>query len=264
MKTLIPHNEIHTYLLDIMKDIDRFCTENGIRYSMAYGTLIGAVRHKGFIPWDDDIDLLMPRPDFERFTREYNREPDQRYRVVFQTDGPDECFQHIFAKVHDSWTTIDQGNARFGLFVDIFPVDGKPEDIGTQKKMEKKLTHYAHRLNICETKFNPFNTHQPLPANIAAHILGPKHYIKAAENIMFRYGYEGSVKAGAVSMTRNGTREVFDRSLFESYTTLDFEGCRFQAFADWKTFLVQQYGDYMQLPPLKDRRSHNIKAYRIK
>jgi len=259
----IQNDGIQGYLLDIMKCIDAFCTTRGLRYSMAYGTLIGAVRHQGFIPWDDDIDILMPRPDFERFVKEFN-DSEGRYRCVFQTSNEYENFQHIFAKVHDSWTSIKgQGNCRFGLYVDVFPVDGKPDDVQTQRWMERKLTHYAHRLNICETRFNPFNTHQPLPANISAHLLGPAHFIKAAEKIMRQYRYEDCRKAGAVSMTRNGVREVFDKDLFEHYTTLEFEGCRFQAFADWETFLVQQYGDYMQLPPLKDRRTHGITAERL-
>ena len=257
----IPDNEIHGYLLDILKDIDRFCTANGIRYSMAYGTLLGAVRHKGFIPWDDDIDLLMPRPDFERFVREYNGRPG-RYRCIFHEDSAEGRFEHIFAKVHDTRTIIaGQERCRFGLFVDIFPVDGKPEDPLVQGRMEKKLTHYAHRLNMLETRFRPFNLHQPLLASLSAHILGPRHFIDAAEKIMLSYSFDTCTKAGAVSMTRNGTREVFDRSLFENYTTLEFEGCRFKAFADWKTFLVQQYNDYMQLPPENQRRNHSIEAY---
>lgn len=66
--------EIHDCLLNILKDVDEFCRQNGLRYSLAYGTLIGAVRHHGFIPWDDDIDIQMPRPDFERFIREYGRD----------------------------------------------------------------------------------------------------------------------------------------------------------------------------------------------
>lgn len=264
MKTAIPNEEIHSYLLDIMKDVDQFCIQNGIRYSMAYGTLIGAVRHKGFIPWDDDIDIMMPRPDFERFMKEYNRSDDQRYRVIFQTDSEEASFQHLFAKVHDTWTITEHGRARFGLFVDIFPVDGKPSDLETQQWMERKLAHYAHRLNICETRFNPFNIRQLLPASLDAHLHGPAHFIKEAENIISRYRYEDCPKAGAVPVMRNGVKEVFDRSLFESYTTLEFEGCQFQAFTNWHTFLKQQYGDYMQLPPLKDRKTHNLEAYRVK
>ena len=263
-KRLIPSTEIHTYLLDILKAIDAFCTQNGIRYSMAYGTLIGAARHKGFIPWDDDIDLLMPRPDFERFISTFGKEEDARYRCIYRVNTPQEYYKHIFAKVHDSWTELKQDKYRFGLYVDIFPVDGKPDDVQVQRKMEKTLTHYAHRLNICSTRFNPFNFHQPLFANIAAHLLGPEHYLRKCDELMGRYRYEDCAKAGAVSMTRNGIREVFDKPLFESYRTMEFEGCRFQAFADSEKFLVQQYGDYMKLPPLKDRRTHNIIAYRVK
>ena len=263
-KLLIPSSEIHSYLLDILKAIDAFCVKNAIRYSMAYGTLIGAARHKGFIPWDDDIDLLMPRPDFERFISLFGKEEDSRYRCIYRVDTEKEYYKHIFAKVHDSWTELKQDRYRFGLYVDIFPVDGKPDDPQLQRKMEKTLTHYAHRLNICSTRFNPFNFHQPLLANIAAHLLGPDYYLRKCDELMGRYRYEDCNKAGAVSMTRNGVREVFDKSLFESYKTMEFEGCAFQAFADSEKFLVQQYGDYMQLPPLKDRRTHNITAYRIK
>ena len=128
-KRLIPSTEIHTYLLDILKAIDAFCTQNGIRYSMAYGTLIGAARHKGFIPWDDDIDLLMPRPDFERFISTFGKEEDARYRCIYRVNTPQEYYKHIFAKVHDSWTELKQDKYRFGLYVDIFPVDGKPDDV---------------------------------------------------------------------------------------------------------------------------------------
>lgn len=259
----IPDNEIHGYLLEILKDIDRFCYFNGIRYSMAYGTLLGAVRHKGFIPWDDDIDLLMPREDFERFVNTYN-DAGGRYRCAFHVNNADERFEHIFAKVHDSRTLIaGQERCRFGLFVDIFPVDGKPDDPKLQTRMERKLTHYAHRLNMLQTRFHPFNLHQPFFASLAAHILGSRHYINAAEMRMLSYGFSECAKAGAVSMTRNGTREIFDRSLFENYTTLEFEGCHFKAFADWETFLVQQYGNYMELPPVKERRNHSIEAYLV-
>lgn len=71
----LSHREIQLYLLEILKSVDAFCVKEGIRYSMAYGTLLGAVRHKGFIPWDDDIDLLMPRPDYERFVSTFGKEP---------------------------------------------------------------------------------------------------------------------------------------------------------------------------------------------
>ena len=79
--------QIHSVLLEILKVVDKFCKEKGLRYSIAYGTLLGAVRHKGFIPWDDDIDILMPRPDFERFVSEFGKEPGARYRCLYNTEN---------------------------------------------------------------------------------------------------------------------------------------------------------------------------------
>ncbi len=255
--TAIPHEQIHSYLTEILDSIDEYCTREGIRYSMAYGTLIGAVRHKGFIPWDDDIDLLMPRPDFKRFIAGFGREQGARYQCLYQCPE----FMHFFAKVCDRRTVIKQDVYRFGLFVDIFPVDGKSDDPSEQIENERTLTRYAHRLTLLSSRFNPFNLHQPLFPAIEAHFRGAPYFISGMNGIIGRYPYETASLAGTVSMTRNGTREVFPKTLFESYTTLSFEGRQFQAFKDWKIFLTQQYGDYMTLPPVKDRKSHNIKAF---
>ena len=101
----LSHREIQLYLLDILKAVDAFCAKEGIRYSMAYGTLLGAVRHKGFIPWDDDIDLLMPRPDYERFVATFGKDPDSRYRCLCHKEGvKGDRFVHFFAKLHKATT----------------------------------------------------------------------------------------------------------------------------------------------------------------
>ena len=154
----LSHREIQLYLLDILKAVDSFCVKEGIRYSMAYGTLLGAVRHKGFIPWDDDIDLLMPRPDYERFVSMFGKEPGSRYRCLCHKEGvKGDRFVHFFAKVEDVKTKSLQGRGYdydFGLNIDIFPMDGKPEDPDLQRKRERQLTHWSHRLNICGTRFD--------------------------------------------------------------------------------------------------------------
>lgn len=266
MKDRLTLEQIHACLLEILKAVDRFCTEQGLRYSMAYGTLLGAVRHKGFIPWDDDIDLLMPRPDFERFVATFSREDGARYRCLYNSDDEYGCFRHFFAKVQDTHTVSYQGknsSYRFGINLDIFPVDGKADDVATQKCNERKLSSYSHRLNICGTHFDLLNFHQPLFTKIEAHVMGAEHWVKKCNELMRRYDFDTCQYAGAVSVMRNGLREVYERSMFENYTRLVFEGCSFAAFTDWDKFLRQQYDDYMQLPPENKRRHHDLTAYYI-
>ena len=261
----LSHREIQLYLLEILKSVDAFCVNEGIRYSMAYGTLLGAVRHKGFIPWDDDIDLLMPRPDYERFVSGFGKEPGSRYHCLCHKTGvKGDRFIHFFSKVEDVKTKSIQGKGAeydFGLNIDVFPMDGKPEDLDLQRKRERKLTHWSHRLNICGTSFDIFNFHQPLFSKIEAHLMGAEHWYRLINDEILKYPYEDSRLVGAVSVTYNGTREIFEKSMLEEYTDLEFEGCRFKAFRHWDEWLRQEFGDYMQLPPEGSRKTHDLTVY---
>ena len=261
----LSHREIQLYLLEILKSVDAFCVKEGIRYSMAYGTLLGAVRHKGFIPWDDDIDLLMPRPDYERFVSTFGKEPGSRYRCLCHKAGvKGDRFVHFFSKVEDVRTKSIQGRGYeydFGLNIDIFPMDGKPEGVELQRKRERKLTHWSHRLNICGTRFDIFNFHQPLLSKIEAHLRGAEHWWKLINDEVLKYPYETSRLVGAVSVTYNGTREIFERNMLDEYSDLEFEGCRFKAFRHWDEWLAQEFGDYMKLPPEGSRKTHGLTVY---
>lgn len=257
----LEHREVQLCLLEILKDVDAFCTANNIRYSMAYGTLLGAVRHKGFIPWDDDIDLLMPRPDFERFVATYGKEPGSRYQVLYNTRTDDVDFVNFFAKVQDTRTTSKEGNKaryRFGLNLDIFPVDGKIS--GTEKQRfdaEKHLCHITHRIRL---RYKPLGA-SPILAVMQAHLHSPEYWFHKSEDLMKQYPFEESEYVGAVGCFFNGTAEVFKREVFENYTELEFEGCRFKAISEWDLFLRQQFDDYMQLPPENKRICHDLSVY---
>lgn len=258
----LSHREVQMYLLDILKDVDSFCRKNNIRYSMAYGTLLGAVRHKGFIPWDDDIDLLMPRPDFERFIALYGKEPGARYQLLYNTCNEKYDFVNFFAKVHDTHTTSQEGRAkyRFGVNLDIFPVDGKIP--GTEKQRfayEKHLCHITHRIRL---RYRPLGS-SPVLAVLDAHRHSKEYWFCKSEALMKQYDFESSEYCGAVACKFNGTAEVFRREVFENYTELEFEGCSFRAIQQWDLFLRQQFGDYMQLPPENKRICHDLKVYKL-
>lgn len=133
-------NEVKEIQLNILKAVDCFCRENGIRYWLDYGTLIGAVRHKGFIPWDDDIDIGMLRKDYEVFIKIFNKSS-KRYRFVCIENEP-LCW-HLFGKVMDTetvlWESPWMGIPRFCVNIDIFPYDNVPDSNWQLKDMWLKV-----------------------------------------------------------------------------------------------------------------------------
>ena len=116
--------ELRVIQLELLQQIADFCEKNNIKYFLAYGTLIGAIRHKGYIPWDDDIDIVMPRDDYDRFLELYNEAyPFSKVVDMYNTKH----YGFAFAKVHDVRTIIYEtqyAQDSFGVFVDVFPIDG--------------------------------------------------------------------------------------------------------------------------------------------
>lgn len=142
--------EIQEIELNILSDIDRFCRENGIRYSLDGGTLLGAVRHHGFIPWDDDIDIIMPREDYDRFLKSYQSKNGQ-YRLYTKDTIPAYRTQ-MFAKVIDTQTIANeelyQQQDAYGLWVDIFPADYVPAKPRAYRRIAKRFYCYRHLLYV--------------------------------------------------------------------------------------------------------------------
>lgn len=142
--------EVQTVLLDILKDVCVFCESHNIRYSLAYGTLIGAIRHKGFVPWDDDADIVIPRPDFERFCKEYTSLKGYK---LYKPGNPNNFL--LYAHVCDNSNTIAKcrypwSNEETGIWVDILPIDGLPSDkkdflklVKSIRNVQKKCIDYA-------------------------------------------------------------------------------------------------------------------------
>ena len=126
--------EVKKMNLDILSVVADFCEKNGLRYWLYYGTLIGAIRHNGYIPWDDDIDIAMPRPDYEKFLKTFNQTSGSLYKVI--EDRISIGYHTPFAKVHNPETIIESefsDEMAFGVFIDIFPFDGVKDEKQSKK-----------------------------------------------------------------------------------------------------------------------------------
>jgi len=256
--------DIQKITLEIMKVIDTFCRANDIRYSMAGGTLLGALRHKGFIPWDDDADIIMPRPDYDRFVELFPKSGDKRYKMLDLQSGKGHWYKNCYCKVEDSYTICkDYGFMReqFGINVDIFPVDGAPDDPSEWKKLSRKVVHYKHRISHRQKPLSClFHPHQGAPlAVLEAHMYPLEYWLDKCDSLIRERDFSTSKYAGALcGMYRE--REIFPREVFDSYCDYQFEDLKLMGLKEADTYLKGLYGDYMKLPPEADRHpGHHLK-----
>ena len=256
--------QIQEVVLGILKEFDSFCRKNGIRYSLAGGTLLGAVRHKGFIPWDDDADIIMPRPDYDRFVQLYSKETG-RYRLLTYTPGEDHWYVNCYTKMEDSWTMCkDKGfmGQHFGLNIDIFPVDGAPDDPEEQKKLCRRVIHFKRRVSHRQKPlYCLLFPHKGAPlAVIQAHFHSMSYWLDKCQELLLSHDFSSSNYAGALC-GMYGAREVFPQSLFTEFTDYTFEGVSLMGIKDYHAYLSSLYGDYMTLPPESERHGgHHIKV----
>lgn len=255
--------------LDILLDFARYCDEHGLTYFLAYGTLLGAVRHQGFIPWDDDVDVWMPRDDYNQLIQHFNTgKQTPHYRLISPMD---EISRHSFVKIIDTRTVkvetnFDYTPGALGIDIDVFPLDGQPEDDATFwdwfGKLEKcyqkadfpvRLRHECRRKRLILWLINFLGGKR--------HRLGTwikRFYLKKAQRLHEKYPYRGSKYVGTVEHCFGCHRQRYEAFLFKNSTTLCFEGHMLRAPEDYHAVLCQEFGDYMTPPPEEDRQGHLI------
>lgn len=254
--------EIHETELNILVDIDRFCRENGIRYSLDGGTLLGAVRHHGFIPWDDDIDIIMPREDYNRFVKSYHSE-DGRYRLYNKDTNPAYRTQ-MFSKVIDTQTVADEGlyeqQDAYGLWVDVFPADYVPTRKHACRRIMRKFYRYRHLLYVRNLK--------DCQKTLKDRFVEVLYFWKTNRSLLRsldRYAsrQEKTEMVGNLAFVcRDLTDYIFSVTMFDHLTDFEFEGKRFLGFEAFDPYLRQGFGEYMVLPPPEKRATHYVTAYR--
>lgn len=259
----LSHREIQLAELNILKYFDMICKRNNLKYSLAGGSLLGAIRHKGFIPWDDDIDIMMPRPDYERLIKILRKEGHSQYKLY---DVSTENLKLPFIKIIDKRICVNetQDNTT-NLWIDIFPLDGLPVSLDKCHAMYKKalklikiicwpgIKNYSGRHNI----FFAFLI------NLYILLYTKKKAVKSLNKLAKRYPFGTTSYMGCIVWGLYGVGERMPLTGFSDLVNIDFENNVFNAVSCWHEYLTGIYGDYMQLPPEEKRVCHGFKAYRI-
>ena len=256
----ITFEENKKYQLEILKDVTNFCDENGITYFLAFGTLIGAVRHKGFIPWDDDIDIQMPRPDYIKFLKAYKGE---HFKVISPYDTQ---AKHSVAKVIDTRTVKIEKAVKYekgqelGIDIDIFPIDAQPDDEGEFLKYfkNKQIIYRLFYFSICDFwQFSLKAKIAYLIPSVIGKLVGKNYFMKKIDQINAHYDYETSNYVGSTSSLYEGVKNRALKEWYKDSILMDFEGSKYKVPVGYHEILTKIYGDYMQLPPEEKRITHH-------
>lgn len=257
--------EIKVLQMDVLAAIDRFCCANNIRYSMACGTLLGAIRHKGYIPWDDDIDIYVPRQDYKRLMAEFPETYEGYYKI--SSLERDKFWNRPYANAYDSRTVFEE-DARncelIGVNIDIFPVDDVP--IGeewirfdTKRRREQKLfslnfVRFSRQRAFLKNAFLLF--YRVIACFYPTRKWAERLDVKAQQFNEQGYNYLFENCLGLLQ------KKPFPKELFDRLIYVPFENRQFKAFADYDNYLKNGFGNYMQLPPKEKQVSHHsFKAY---
>ena len=249
--------QLQRRILGNLLAVDKVCREHALHYYIYDGTMLGAVRHKGFIPWDDDLDIAMPREDYETFITYANEWLEEPYEFVsYETDS---TYPLPFGKVQDASTTlIERPHLPYlgGLYIDVFPIDGVPSNALLRRihlvryDVLKKMVYMAYR--------DPYrHGHGPsswLPL-LCRKVIGQQRLQRATRRLLRKYPFSKSEK---VCVFDDGFKGVIDKQVLGQPTPVVFEEHEVMGVEHADAYLSHMYGDYMTIPPHDDQKQHGF------
>ena len=262
--------DIQQVSLDILKDVHDFCVKNGIKYTLQGGTLLGAVRHHGFIPWDDDIDIAMPRSDYDRFIRSYKS--DKGFRLLSRELKDDVYIPYSrvceMEKTYVDASVVPWTSGKTGVWIDVFPLDGISRSYKKSLKIIRIARFYWYQENIQRTAMVPISSIPNLKKRIRQIVKkilvlfcrkdALDRHIKICKSIKF----ENAEFYCNLAFLRYGIRERHRKKVIDSLILTPFEGDLFYIMAGYDEALHEKYGDYMELPPFEERiQGHDMNIY---
>lgn len=252
--------KLHEVEMEILDEIDRICIENGLNYFLMGGSMLGAVRHKGFIPWDDDIDIAMPRKDYDKFIKICRTKLDQKYYLhCFETDKQ---YYLPFAKIRKNNTiflekAIEKLETHHGIFVDIFPFENAKKADSFFQKIQAILVR-----TITETMFykkkiiKKESCRHTFVVSIFNMFSGP--FLMKLQRMLMRLNRNDCADyLVALSGSCEYRRATSPKSVFLPTKPIQFENRVYQGMNNPDEYLKSVFGDYMKLPPEEERVNHN-------
>lgn len=260
--------ELQKIELEILDYIHNICDKIGVKYYLSYGTLIGAIRHGGFIPWDDDLDICMLRDDYEKFQEYLIKNPDEKYTLMSYLNNYN--YVYPFMKIIDSSTYLVEDDVRIdskmGIYVDIFPIDAYENDVEFNKKMTKtikkrQLSCYTFR--GIQNKNNLVDTIIRYLCVVLFSITDTTKYVKEIDELAKSRKIEDYENANYL-IYKDMNKPDVNKKCFIELTKHTFCNKEYYIPKNYDELLRSDYGDYMQLPPLEQQKTHhNFKAWKI-
>ncbi len=255
-------DELRQKQMEVLDYVSSFCDQQGIRYWIEGGTLLGAIRHKGYIPWDDDIDIAMLRKDYDWFRKAFP-EKNQNSKFVFRCAEDDRDWHLPFGKVMDMETLFLQDGHDLGINIDIFPMDDAPDDDRIFDHMYKKRDRLKV-LNAAQQNTNPpsgnfLRKTVVCGIRVILHCF-PKYYFirKIAKNAV-KYNGKGYECIG--DFTSESRMKHLSKHVVDELVEVQFEDRIYKAPKGYDKWLRACFGDYMKLPPEKERKRHTYEAF---